>query len=168
VDDSRVLRGEPGPLFRVAAVQSETMSVELAQGDSVDPPAIHKAGLLLHPLMRRWDQRETERKAALAGDGAVALVEDEPLDLENGVQIVFDSAPRDGAAPSYRSGDYWLIPARAATGDIEWPRDEKGRPLPQLPRGIEHHYAPLAIVVPNKENPVDLRRKFAPLSSACR
>ena len=161
-DDSRVLRGEPGPLFRVAAVDSETMTVELAQGDSLDPPAIHKAGLLLHPLMRRWDQRETDG-AALAG-GAVALVEDEPLDLENGVQIVFDSAPRDGAAPNYRSGDYWLIPARAATVDIGWPRDVEGKPLSQPPRGIEHHYAPLAVVAPDKENPVDLRRKFAPLS----
>ena len=44
---------------------------------------------------------------------------------------------------SYRTGDYWLIPARTRTGEIEWPRDE-GRPECLRPNGIVHHYAPLA------------------------
>ena len=37
------------------------------------------------------------------------------IDLERGVKIRF--AP----GSLYRRGDYWLIPARQATGDIEWP-----------------------------------------------
>ena len=46
------------------------------------------------------------------------------------------------APGEYRTGDYWLIPARVATGDIEWPRTgSKPDFLP--PRGVEHHYAPL-------------------------
>ena len=32
------------------------------------------------------------------------------------------------------TGDYWLIPARVAIGDIEWPQDEPSHPqlLPPL------------------------------------
>ncbi len=51
----------------------------------------------------------------------------------------------------YRTGDYWLIPARVATGDVEWPREALSagaarRPLARLPAGVNHHYAPLGVV----------------------
>jgi hypothetical protein len=54
--------------------------------------------------------------------------------------------------------NYWLIPARVATGSIEWPvmLDNEGKPklnvgnevvsIPKPPLGIRHHYAPLAIL----------------------
>ena len=45
----------------------------------------------------------------------------------------------------YRTGDYWLIPARVATGNIEWPTKD-GEPLALDPHGVKHHYTPLAIV----------------------
>jgi LysM repeat protein len=62
----------------------------------------------------------------------------------------------------YRPGDYWLIPARTATGDVEWP-GEVGQPEARSPHGIEHHYAPLAIVVSTEDNGVvDCRRRFEP------
>jgi LysM repeat protein len=62
----------------------------------------------------------------------------------------------------YRTGDYWLIPARTATGDVEWP-GEVGQPEARPPHGIEHHYAPLAIVISAGDNGViDCRRKFEP------
>jgi len=62
-----------------------------------------------------------------------------------GVQIQF---PRN-ADNRYRAGDYWLIPARVATGDVIWPKVPEGnkqvaKPLP--PHGIDHHYAPLAVI----------------------
>ena len=44
----------------------------------------------------------------------------------------------------YRTGDYWLIPARAATGEIEWPGGTEPKALP--PRGVEHHYAPIGFI----------------------
>ena len=44
-----------------------------------------------------------------------------------------------------KAGDYWLIPARSATGDIEWPHDDAG-PLPRPPHGERRHYSPLAIL----------------------
>jgi hypothetical protein len=59
--------------------------------------------------------------------------------LEDGIEVLFSQG-------TYRTGDYWLIPARAATGDIEWPRSKVGTPEPQRPRGIEHHYCRLAII----------------------
>jgi hypothetical protein len=67
------------------------------------------------------------------------------IELEDGVQIQF---PRN-ADNRYRAGDYWLIPARVATGDVIWPKVTEGnkqvaKPLP--PHGIDHHYAPLAVI----------------------
>ena len=62
-----------------------------------------------------------------------------------------------------------MIPARTATGDVEWPGPIAG-PLDIPPQGIVHWYAPLAFVsVDGKGNvtaaPVDLRRKIIQLWS---
>jgi hypothetical protein len=38
-----------------------------------------------------------------------------------------------------------LIPARIDTGDVEWP-GLVGDPEAVPPHGVEHHYAPLAII----------------------
>ncbi len=50
---------------------------------------------------------------------------------------------------TYKTGDYWLIPARAFigefSGDIEWPQDGTA-PLALPPHGIDHHYCKLGIV----------------------
>lgn len=65
-------------------------------------------------LLRRWDQ--TER---LNTTGTVTITEASDatrwIPLERGVQIQF----LPGGI--YRTGDYWLIPARAASGDVIWP-----------------------------------------------
>jgi hypothetical protein len=75
------------------------------------------------------------------------------LELEDGVQVQF-LLPPDSVPPAaqFRTGDYWLIPARVATGDVEWPRETVPNasgpvttaPVPLPPDGITHHYAPLA------------------------
>jgi hypothetical protein len=114
----------------------------LQRVDSVDPQAglvtLHGSfdadiDALQNPLLRRWDQ--TRANAPLV-DGAMPVVVGRWTDLENGVQVWF--AP-DG---DYRPGTHWLIPARVATGDVEWPRKD-GEPLLRPPHGIVHHYAPL-------------------------
>jgi len=46
---------------------------------------------------------------------------------------------------SYQTGDYWLVPARTATGDVEWPKDAS-EPRLLRPHGVDHHYAPLAYI----------------------
>jgi hypothetical protein len=38
------------------------------------------------------------------------------LQLENGVEVRFE-------AGTYHTGDYWLIPARTATANVEWPQE---------------------------------------------
>ena len=69
----------------------------------------------------------------------------------------------------YLTGDYWLIPARTATGDVEWPKviaadgtpetDEQGDILPVAlpPQGITHYYAPLAVVTVDANGAVSVR-----------
>ena len=64
----------------------------------------------------------------------------------------------------YRTGDFWTVPARTATGDVEWPTDAARRPLLQSPMGIQVHYAPLAWVLGEATVP-DLRMTFAPLAA---
>jgi hypothetical protein len=64
---------------------------------------------------------------------------------------------------TYCTGDYWMIPARTVTGDVEWPGDVD-QPEARPPHGIEHHYAPLAVVVStgaNEDEPVDVRWRFS-------
>ena len=47
------------------------------------------------------------------------------------------------APGNYRTRDFWMIPARIATGDVEWPADPS-HPRWVTPHGITHYYAPLA------------------------
>ncbi|MFG2967183.1 DUF6519 domain-containing protein [Streptomyces sp. NPDC048288] len=116
----------------------------------------------LNPFLRRWDHHEGPRRkgrtAALKA-GAVPVTEGEWLPLEDGVEVCF----AEGGA--YRTGDHWLIPARTATGGVEWPVDRARRPLLQGPAGITRHLAPLALVK-GEESAVDLRLAFGPLASS--
>ena len=81
------------------------------------------------------------------------------IDLEDGVQVFFKA---DG---TYRPGDHWIVPARTATGSVEWPRDAARRPLLEPPAGVEAHYAPLAWVRGKAQDGVtDLRQVFRPLA----
>ncbi len=127
IDDRRELAGEPGLLMQIADVPSEH---EMILDGSLN--AADWSDSSLHPLIRRWDSKDAAKKA-----GALPLVEEGWLELESGVQIRFEK----GA--DYRTGDYWMIPARTDTADVEWPQ-QGGEPLPVPPRGICRHYAPLA------------------------
>lgn len=141
VNDKMVLSGAVLPLVQVDSIETVDLTIRFKVPlNGVKPPP--SKGTDDPPLiLRRWDH-----KSDLKDDGAVRLVESEKewLMLEDGVQIQFQ--PGDALHPGgqYRTGDYWLIPARTATGDIEWPRDKDGNPQSQPPHGIKHHYAPLA------------------------
>ena len=97
-------------------------------------------------VVRRWDR--PAGAPALGGDGQAAdgstlIQEGAWLELEDGVQVEFEQLKKPRP---YRAGDYWLIPARTATGDVIWPKDADGTPQWRGPRGVVHHYAPLAVV----------------------
>lgn len=118
------LRGEPGAFAKIVKVEGDVLTV--------DPPA---SGCT---KVRRWDQGATGGVKLV--DGVIEGKADQWIDLEQGIQVRFEPGS------VYRSGDYWLIPARAATGKIEWPLDENGQPAMLPAHGIEHHYAPLAVL----------------------
>jgi Family of unknown function (DUF6519) len=107
----------------------------------------------LHPLLRRWDSA-----------GPVSLVEGSWLQLEDGVQVWFEGSGSPKTPTTYRSGDYWLIPARLVTGDVIWPQDADG-PAAVPPHGIDYHYAALAFVPVDGAAVTDLRKTFLPIGS---
>lgn len=81
------------------------------------------------------------------------------------VNVADVNRPGPQVASSYRTGDYWLIPARVATGDVDWPGPPNS-PLPRPPHGVEHSYAPLAIIKVDAgaiAAPQDLRRQIKQL-----
>lgn len=112
-------------------------------------------------FLRRWDQQpelNAEKDGPIlsadesmqADDNALLVVapgkigagpeyRDEWVELEDGVRVQF-------SAGSYRRGDYWRIPARAASGSVLWKFDDKGRPEFLAPTDTPHYYAALAIV----------------------
>lgn len=162
VDDDYSLRRRAAPLLQVTGLDPVERTVELS-----GPPNGVGESLAKHPLLRRWDHR-----AGLATKGGLTLRngaaeikagtgEANWLALEDGIEIQFQP---DGV---YQTGDYWLIPARTASGDIEWP-GEPDAPLALPPHGVEHHYAPLAIVsfangmVSGEVK--DARKQFEPLA----
>jgi hypothetical protein len=164
VDDDQALSGQPGPMAQVDKVDSASRIVTfkanpVPRQGSQSPT--YEANSTKHPLLRRWDHQagnptegglvlsETSEGAAL---GAALIKEDNEswLLLEDGVQIQFQPPKTKTGQNQYRTGDYWLIPARTATGDVEWPNetDADGNPvyIAQPPHGITHHYAPLRII----------------------
>lgn len=139
---------ETRPLAQVDTVDTTEMTVTLRLQDSSKLPD-YAEGDQNHPLLRRWDHKKgdpTEQdEPELADDGALYVEEDNWLTLEDGVQIWFEKSKSPDIVLNYQRGDYWLVPARTATGDVEWPEDADGRRL-LPPHGIDHHYAPLAVI----------------------
>jgi hypothetical protein len=182
-NDDYVLQNHAGSLLNVQSIDRSTLKVTLS--GSPDPSI--GTDTTKHPLLRRWEQRQgdpAEGGLTLGSDGAALIEEsvDTWLNLEDGVQIQFEppeASSTAGATPRmnrYRTVDYWLIPARTATGDVEWPtettKDSQGNTvvvrIAKPPDGIDHHYAPLGVinVSPNGVTPVtpDCRKQFSPLA----
>ncbi|MFF9479736.1 DUF6519 domain-containing protein [Streptomyces sp. NPDC014733] len=162
VDTAYSSRCEAAPLLRVEEVDLPGRRVRLSDEPA---PGVGRRPEL-HPFLRRWDHQEpghhrTVRRGERAGrlrHGAVPVEEGGWLPLEDGVEVYFETGG------SYRTGDFWLIPARTATGGVEWPTDPARRPLLRHPLGIVVHYAPLAWVHGEEAVP-DLRYAFRPLAT---
>ncbi len=168
-DDGIELRGELGILAQVDKVDSVEMRVTLKALNNVRWP-LYDEKSLSHPLLRRWDQRAIEGLAM--SEGAILISEsgeanNDWIEIEDGIEVQFQPSPTQNDPPrEYRTGDYWLVPARVATGKIEWPTelDDKEKEVPKSlpPHGIEHHYAPLAVIV--DQIVTDCRRLIEPLA----
>ena len=151
VDAESTLKGTPHPLVQIDKVDPATRKITM----QTSVAAFKNTPYL---KLRRWDP--TDNMAKTDGIEMTAGW----LDLEGGIQVQF-------AQGSYRSGDYWLIPARTATGEIEWPPFEvpNTHPIPQPPIGIRHHYCRLALLKVQGGNLhlEDCREKFPPLTEIC-
>lgn len=136
VDDKVTLTRQVNPLLKVVDVDRHRMTVTL----SAEPANNAGSDKKLNPILRRW--AEDARK----------IVENTEVALgEGGVKVTFSHADPpvvysklNPAMDAYRTGDYWLIPARIALGDVIWPG---GTDNPEAiePHGILEHYAPLAL-----------------------
>lgn len=157
VDDDYSFENRADKLLQVTLIDRDENRV------SLDGPTQIGDDPRKHPLLRRWDQRQ---KPGVTADDAIKIEfgtgDDGWIALEDGIQIQFAEKP-NGNAAFYRTGDYWLIPARVATGSVIWPKGQDGKAAMLAPRGIQHHYAPLAIIK-STGDPIDCRFKFAPIS----
>jgi uncharacterized coiled-coil protein SlyX len=121
--DARDPAGHPGALVQIDTVEDQVLVLKT----SPPPRGSH------NPKVRGWDMLT----------GAIGLgqatTSDGYIDLESGVQVQFDT----GAV--YNAGDYWLIPARTITADIDWPGTGNA-PGSKPPDGVRHHYTPLAVL----------------------
>ncbi|HET7271533.1 MAG TPA: DUF6519 domain-containing protein [Rubrobacter sp.] len=136
VDDNTELKGEYRTLLQIdKPVDHARRIITVKQ----TPPSIDPT---LHPKLRRWDQQKgaTENGVQLTDTGT---------ELEDGIEVKI-------ASGQYRAGDYWLIPARTATGDVEWPRADPevpdSGPAELPPQGVRHRFCALAIVATSGEN----------------
>jgi hypothetical protein len=123
------LRGRPGFLATAGAPDGFVLPVTWT-ADA--PGSLDELGR--NPVAKRW-----EHSARSVGTT--------PDDLEGGITVTF-------AGEDFRTGDFWLIPARtvrqlygvtALAGTLEWPTDAARVPVPRPPLGPIHHIAPLAI-----------------------
>jgi len=127
IDASHPLQHQPGTLVQLTEAKRHSVVIDPSTATgTVDFADFEK------PILRRWESAGAERvKIASTSDGF--------LPLEEGVEIRFAASEKE----EFRAGDYWLIPARTTSGEVEWPT-KAGSPASLPPHGIERHLAPLA------------------------
>ncbi|MBG1267331.1 DUF6519 domain-containing protein [Nostoc sp. WHI] len=128
LDEERELKGLPGALAPLKRVLDTKIEFDFSRKEGEIPEQPTK--------VRCWDH--TTKEASI-------LTRTEWVELEAGIKVKFDDKSE------YTTGNYWLIPARTATNDIEWPDDQaeprdKRQPLSQPTLGINHDYCLLATV----------------------
>ncbi|HEY0342099.1 MAG TPA: DUF6519 domain-containing protein [Steroidobacteraceae bacterium] len=117
---------QPGTLYQIRQIDVPSLTVTL----SATVLGVDKNR---RPRMRRWDQFGNT-----TATGAVAL-SGSWIALENGIQVTFGKG-------NYVAGDAWTIPARNATGQIDWPPCGGDGKAFQPPHYTQSYRAPLACV----------------------
>lgn len=141
----------PGELRQILTVDREHRQITLTMpGPSVNVAAGHAK-------LRRWDH-----------DDSAATINGVPMapggwhSLENGIRVQFSEAQ------PFRPGDHWLVPARSATGTLEWPPCDGDGAEFQPAHYTRVHRAPLACLHFERElrriTVEDCRDQFSPLT----
>ncbi|MGY2134466.1 DUF6519 domain-containing protein [Hymenobacter sp. HD11105] len=148
VDEHSTLTSQPRDLVRIVELDPGTRQLTL-EGPIVSTESSARLKL------RRWDQKERELplQPPEAGGGW--------REVEDGIEVSFTEG-------TYHAGDYWMVAARTATGDVEWPQAAApaAGPEARLPAGTAHHYCQLALVEIQQglHKLQDCRRLFPPLT----
>ncbi len=135
-DQDSLYAGTPGFFARIDEVVGKRISVvEILDPVTLLPLTVagqpDTAKLPPAAFVTRWEGGMPK---------AVVDAVDDWMTLESGVQVRFTDA-------RFQPGDHWTIPARAVTGDIEWPRDPiTSEPVARAPEGPRRDYAALAVV----------------------
>lgn len=145
-DDTHELLGEPGTLVQVDSAQGDQLVVKTGTATGT----LDRSKFPRNPRVRRWD-----------GHGTVPDTGAEVM-LELGVKVRFGK----DAGMTYRTGDWWSFPARAAIRDVEWPRTGN-QPDAATPHGPSRADARLGVVSFDGSTWTvvrDCRPVFAPLA----
>jgi hypothetical protein len=157
-DEVRELQEIPGTLVRLTAATAGTKLVFQKARDR-DGVNLKQFPIAFKPKVRRWDHTTPVAEIPTAAGQWIPLGDE-------GIEVWFE------AESQYQTGDYWLIPARTVTNNIEWTRDGSGNPLPQSIEGTLHAYSRLAVLhysdqgfsLPQGERKGDERKEFAALA----
>ena len=125
-DDVHELLGQPGSLVPVLKTAGNIVTVDLAKAIGPLDAALFQS----NPRVRRWDG-VVDATTAPSGSGAGWTP------LESGVEVKLTPG-------KYRIGDYWLVPARVASADVEWPK-VGGAPAFLPPRGVLRAFMRLGV-----------------------
>ena len=120
---------QPGQLRQIQTVDHQHNRITLTE---VAPLVNTVDG---HAKLRRWDHTDPT-----ATDSGVPIGPTGINALENGIEVQFSDAYQ------FQPGDFWLAPARTATGEIEWPPCDSDGAAYQPAHNIRVHRAPLACI----------------------
>ncbi|MFC4527116.1 hypothetical protein ISN76_10460 [Dyella halodurans] len=133
IGDDNDLFGEtpnqPGKLYQIQSIDRPSLTVTMTT-------TVQPVDTARHARMRRWDQSD-----ASAGTAGQPL-SDNWIDIENGIRVRFGKG-------HYFAGDAWVVPARSATGDIDWPPCGSNGDCFQPPHYAMVYRAPLACIHSN-------------------
>ena len=117
---------QPGKLYQILSTSPATLQVTLTA-------SVVGLDTSRNARMRRWEQNGSTATSTGVALSASAVA------LENGIEVTFHGG-------NYHAGDYWTIPARTATGRIEWPPCGGDGLFYQPSKYTRIHVAPLACV----------------------
>ena len=94
-DDDRELTGQTGVLVKLSKVEGQVLTLDPSA------PSVDRSTFGRNPKIRRWDS-----------DGEIITTANW-IALEDGVEVLFSTGCE------YKTGDYWMIPARTAKNNVE-------------------------------------------------